>query len=878
MSTRPLLERSGPDGDAGGSRVWRMIQHPIESMRVREARKRALASIPRRPVLAESMDYEPLQNEFFMTNQAKNKSQARHFYGYSGLTFAKFLVVFATGIATGLVTAAMGAYTGKLTDYRNRAITSVIHTDANHGGVAMGFAVYTLTCLSLVTFASVLAEFVAPQAAGAGVSLVMAYLNGNHIPDLLRVRTLAVKFVGTLCGCASGLAVGPEAPLIHMGACIASNMTHFSCKWLGKLLPCWGACSPREAANEVGDGSEAANFRRRCALGMPAFNDADTREFVSAGAAAGISAAFGAPIGGVVFAMEEACSFWSRKVAWRCFLASSIAVLSIQQLDRRSNLGLLSFDGVAVLENNDWLMQTPFLVLTAGVASCLGVVFNFLRRKQWAYRAPRSRHFLRILEVIGVAVLSCSVFFGLSLAFGTCVPRSQTWLEDYGMRLTCAPGFHNDMATATLSMPEKTIRELFSLGKNLAREQRCTPDSCFFSARTMALLAASYLLLMAAAVNTALPSGIFMPSIMVGAASGGFIGMCLQQVLPHNWDIQPGLYALVGATAMLSGVFRSPISLVVIVVEGTRGIDFMFGIIIAVVVSSWMCYHLDSEGVYESELERDGNVFFLRHEPPRRLRTLLAKDIMATDVVGFEPIANVRKIVRVLQRTTHNGFPVLANNVDPLEEDSEDDSVDMGGAGRSRPLLPQGRVEGIILRSQVLVLLQRQAFCLSDGSPIGPVVDKAPDIDRQMREFYASSFKHRRHLVSSGKAVDAILNSWATGSGTRLLNVAHNIRAAASRAASRHLGDGDGDALHHAGSACESLHGGTPSADVTADVPAHRASPLRLGASAVETTQSGSELADASPPPARGLRARRDRGGAAAHPAAAARDGDVVRR
>ena len=71
--------------------------------------------------------------------------------------------------------------------------------------------------------------FWAPSAAGAGVSLVMAYLNGNHIPNLLRLRTLVTKVVGTTCAVASGLAVGPEGPLIHIGACIASNIANADC-------------------------------------------------------------------------------------------------------------------------------------------------------------------------------------------------------------------------------------------------------------------------------------------------------------------------------------------------------------------------------------------------------------------------------------------------------------------------------------------------------------------------------------------------------------------------------------------------------------------------------------------------------------------------
>ena len=59
---------------------------------------------------------------------------------------------------------------------------------------------------------------------------------------------------------------------------------------------------------------------------------------------------------------------------------------------------------------------------------------------------------------------------------------------------------------------------------------------------------------------------------------------------------------------------------VVIVVEGTRGIDFLFGVIIAVVASNWIAQHVHSEGVYESELERDSSVYFLLQEPPHALR------------------------------------------------------------------------------------------------------------------------------------------------------------------------------------------------------------------------------------------------------------------
>jgi hypothetical protein len=74
---------------------------------------------------------------------------------------------------------------------------------------------------------------------------------------------------------------------------------------------------------------------------------------------------------------------------------------------------------------------------------------------------------------------------------------------------------------------------------------------------------------------------------------------------------------------VITRLCRSNVSLVVLVVEGTRGIEFMFGIILSVVIANWVAHHIHHDGVYESELERIGNLYFLRDEPPHRYVTHL---------------------------------------------------------------------------------------------------------------------------------------------------------------------------------------------------------------------------------------------------------------
>lgn len=72
-------------------------------------------------------------------------------------------------------------------------------------------------------------QLYAPAAAGSGVSLVMAYLNGNAVPDLLTFRTLLAKWIGTMCACTANLTLGLEAPMVHLGACVAHCITHATC-------------------------------------------------------------------------------------------------------------------------------------------------------------------------------------------------------------------------------------------------------------------------------------------------------------------------------------------------------------------------------------------------------------------------------------------------------------------------------------------------------------------------------------------------------------------------------------------------------------------------------------------------------------------------
>lgn len=96
---------------------------------------------------------------------------------------------------------------------------------------------------------------------------------------------------------------------------------------------------------------------------------------------------------------------------------------------------------------------------------------------------------------------------------------------------------------------------------------------------------------------------------------------------------------------------------------------------------------------------------------------------------------------------THNGFPVYVPEDDPESGDvvtlSEPQSM---------------RLEGLILRSQLLVLLQRRHFCDSHGKPVGRDHNESYEyeLENEMRTFFRRYYTHSRFISATTAALDSL--------------------------------------------------------------------------------------------------------------------------
>jgi chloride channel 7 len=114
-------------------------------------------------------------------------------------------------------------------------------------------------------------------------------LNGVRVINTINLYSFVGKVISIIFSYSSSLALGPEGPMVHIGSMLGAGLSAAKSRTLGIRLPTFESLR----------------------------NDRDQRDFIASGAAAGITAAFGTPVGGVLFALEETASFWSRELTWR---------------------------------------------------------------------------------------------------------------------------------------------------------------------------------------------------------------------------------------------------------------------------------------------------------------------------------------------------------------------------------------------------------------------------------------------------------------------------------------------------------------------------------------------------------------------------------
>ena len=230
------------------------------------------------------------------------------------------------------------------------------------------YFIYIVFAGAMAYTAARLVKSFAPYAAGSGISEIKCIIAGFVMKGFLGFWTLMIKSIALPLAIASGLSIGKEGPSVHYAVCTGNVISRMFVK-----------------------------YRR---------NAAKTREILSASAAAGVAVAFGSPIGGVLFSLEEMSSYFPLKTMWRSYFCALVAtaVLAAMNPFRTGQLVLFT-----VTYDRSWhFFELPFYILIGTFGGLYGA---FVMKWNMRVQAFRKRYLTRygILEAtllaLGTAVL-----------------------------------------------------------------------------------------------------------------------------------------------------------------------------------------------------------------------------------------------------------------------------------------------------------------------------------------------------------------------------------------------------------------------------------------------------------------------------------------
>lgn len=369
-----------------------------------------------------------------------------------------------------------------------------------------------LICGALLTYIS-------PGSRGSGVPQVkIAYgIKGGRMP----FKDAVGKFIISALQIGSGASLGREGPTVHICAGISS--------WLGQTF----ALSQR-------------NLKRLLPVGV----------------AAGIAAAFNAPIAAVTFTIEEVVGDLDQTV-----LSGVIVAAAISAAIERSILG-----------------EHPVFAITQtyGLHYASSVLFY---------------------AILGIAAGFAALVFTESLLF----------LRAWFSRLKTLPEWMHPAVGAGVTGILAVVAIYFLKTGGITGGGYDILSLALSGTLAFKVMAVLCLMKIAATVfsyGSGGAGGIFAPALFVGGMLGGVIGLLDVNLLGHS-NNEIGAFALVGMGAVFAGVIRAPITSVLIIFEMTGS----YGLIVPLMIANMTAYGLARKfrpvPIYEALLEQDD--IFLPH-------------------------------------------------------------------------------------------------------------------------------------------------------------------------------------------------------------------------------------------------------------------------
>lgn len=525
-------------------------------------------------------------------------------------------------------------------------------------------------------FAASIFVYIEPVSGGSGIPEIKCYLNGIDLPRVVRVKTLFCKVIGVAFSVAGGLPVGKEGPMVHSGSVVAAGISQGKTRF-------WGVDTSF---------SKFSDFR----------NDREKRDFVACGAAAGVASAFGAPIGGVLFSLEEGASYWSTKLTWRaffCAMTTMMTLFALKNVDTwwgQADVGKLfsfgEFNSLSGEASNFSIWELPIFALIGCLGGLIGAVFNAANEHLTIWRMKRVNFSKtrRLFEVVVIAMGVSVVSFMLPLIWNRCteLPQDmQDWtnqeknLVESLVPFQCEPGKeYNEVASLIFTEADTAIKQLFHF------REAGGDDNSTFSSGALFLFFVPYIMMATVVYGIAVPSGLFVPSLLAGAAFGRLCGHLLHK-LDHTSGTfaDSGTYSLMGAAAVLGGMARMTISLTVILLEATGDMQYVLPLMI-VLMSARFTGNVFNEGLYDIHIHLKHIPFMEPDVPPIAERNeIVAGQVMSAEVKCLRPVERAGVVYDLLRSCQHGTFPI----------------VDTASGGT---------LYGTASRDMLCTLLQRRAF------------------------------------------------------------------------------------------------------------------------------------------------------------------------